>query len=82
MPATMTEKTMSKRLAILAALDTDGNVYFSLTHANTDSSIVKLFFVHFCALLDNQNPSWRDDSVLLLDNAKYHTSAETLQVFK
>ena len=57
-PATVTEKTISTRIALLLALDTDGDVYFALTHANTDSSIMKLFFIHLCDLLDKKDPLW------------------------
>ena len=39
-PCTISDKFMSPRLALIAALDTDGNVYFSLTHANTDSNVI------------------------------------------
>ena len=42
-PCTVTEKALSTRLALIAALDTDGRVYFSLTHANTDSNVMLLF---------------------------------------
>ena len=42
--ATVTNKTVSPRVAMIAALDTDGRVYFALTHANTDSNVMLLFF--------------------------------------
>ena len=42
-PCTITDKFMNPRLALIAALDTDGNVYFSLTHSNTDSDVMLLF---------------------------------------
>ena len=44
-PCTITDKFMSPRLALIAALDTDGNIYFSLTHANTDSDVMILFLL-------------------------------------
>ena len=43
-PATVTNQTVSPRVAMIAALDTDGRVYFALTHANTDSNVMLLFF--------------------------------------
>ena len=82
LPATVTEKSVSTRIALLLALDTSGDMYFALTYANTDSSIMKLFFIRFCDLLDAKDPLWRDNAVLLLDNARYHTSDETLAVLK
>ena len=41
-PYTITDKFMSPRLALIAALETDGNVYFSLTHANTDNDVTHI----------------------------------------
>ena len=32
--------------------------------------------------LDGQSPSWRDNSVVLMDNATYNTSPETQQHMK
>ena len=34
--ATVTMKTVTPRLSLIAALDTDGRAWFSLTQANTD----------------------------------------------
>lgn len=42
-PATVCETSVAPRVAMIAALDSDGQIYFSLTHANTDSSIMMLF---------------------------------------
>ena len=35
-PATVTKKSITERLSLIAALDTDGNVYYGLTQTNTD----------------------------------------------
>ena len=42
-PCTITDKAINPRLALIAALDTDGRVYFSLNHSNTDSDVILLF---------------------------------------
>ena len=73
-PCTITDKFMSPRLALIAALDTYGNVYFSLTHANTDSDVMLLFLLGLTNKLNQETPEWMSESVLLLDNAKYHVS--------
>jgi len=51
-PCTITDKFMNPRLALIAALDTDGNVYFSLTHANTDSDVMILFLLGLTNVLN------------------------------
>ena len=42
-PATVTNRTVSPRVAMIAALDTDGRIYFTLAHSTTDSDIMLLF---------------------------------------
>ena len=76
----VTERTVSPRLALLAALDTEGKVYFALTHAITDSDIIMLFLSHLVRQLALEKPDFRDSTVILLDGAKYHTSIETREV--
>ena len=73
-PATATSKMVTPRLSFIAALDTEGRVYYSLLHANTDSDIMIMFLSYLFAMLDAETPGWRTDSVVLLDGAKYHTS--------
>ena len=68
---------MSPRLALIAALDTDGRIYFSLNHSNTDSEVILLFLTELVSLLNQETPDWMTDSVILMDNAKYHVSEET-----
>jgi hypothetical protein len=75
-PASFTDKQVNPRLALIATLDTDGRVFFALTHANTDTDIMIMFISTLCRKLDTEIPNWKDDSIFLLDGAKYHTSEE------
>ena len=45
-PASVPDKGISTRLALIAALDSDGNIWFSLTHATTDSDVMTAFLYH------------------------------------
>ena len=69
--------TMSPRLSMIAALDTDSRVWFSLSHSNTDSNVMITFLNHLQQALDIETPDWQESSRLLWDNAPYHTSDET-----
>ena len=40
------------------------------------------FLLRFCELLDAEDPTWRDQSLLMLDGASYHTSAKTIDALK
>ena len=46
------------RLSMIAGMDTDGKVWFSLSHATTDSDVIALFFKHMVEALDNDQPGW------------------------
>ena len=59
---------------MIAALDTDGRIWFTLSHANTDSKIMTLFLQSLTKVLDNETPGWQEDTVIQWDNAKYHSS--------
>lgn len=75
-------RTVTPRLALIAAIDSDGRAWYSLNQANTDSSIMLLFMLHLCKKLDKETPGWRKRTVFLLDGARYHTSDETREHLK
>ena len=61
----------------MAAIDTDGRIWFALSQSNTDSNVFGLFLAHLCAQLDSETPGWRQDTTLVIDGARYHTSEDT-----
>ena len=67
---------------MIAALDTDGQLWFTLSHANTDSNMIALFLNSLTKVLDQERPGWQEDTVFLWDNAAYHSSEETRAVIK
>ena len=73
---------MTPRLSLIAALDNDGRVYFTLTHANTDSDVMLVFMRHLVMQLDREDPDWKKKTVFLLDGARYHTSEEMREYFR
>ena len=58
-PASATAKVINPRLSLIAALDTDGRIFFSLTHANTDSNVMMLFLSNLCRMLDKEISDWK-----------------------
>lgn len=70
------------RISIIAGLDTKGNIYYSLIQSNTNVKIIEIFLQHLVKKLDAEQPAWRRSTVLLLDNASYHTSGSTQKVLK
>ena len=67
---------------MIAALDTEGRVYFTLSHANTDQDTFMLFMKHLVSKLDRETPGWQEDSIILLDNAPYHVSKLAREYFR
>jgi len=81
-PGTMIAKAVTPRLALIAALDTEGQIYYSLSQSNTDTDMMMLFQRHLIERLDQESADWRDNTIFLFDGAKYHTSEEMKEYFK
>ena len=73
-------RAVTPRLSMITAIDTEGQVWFALAHANTDSNMIALFLHYLAAALDSESPGWQKDTYFLWDNATYHSSAETRAV--
>ena len=69
-------RTVSPRLSLIAAIDTEGRVWFSLTQANTDSNVLLAFFRALLQVMATESPGFEKETVFLLDGARYHTSPE------
>ena len=67
---------------MIIALDTWGNIYLSLTQCNTNNQIMSIFFRNLVLKLDQQDPHWRNDTVITLDNAPYHSTPSTMAMFE
>ena len=51
-------KSISPSLSMIAALDTNGRTWFSLSHAKTDQDTFMVFLRKLVARLDIQSPGW------------------------
>ena len=71
-------RTISPRIPLIVAVSTEGEVYFSLTQVNTDDEVKRLFLTELAAVLDLERPSWRKDTVVLMDNAGYNKTEEIM----
>ncbi len=47
-----------------------------------DSAVFSAFLVRLVAILDAEDWDWRSSTVVVLDNAKYHTSEETMEALQ
>ena len=69
---------MLSRISVIAAVDTEGDVYVSLTQVNTDTPIMKMYLTKLSMELDADRPDWRMNTVVLLDGALYHVNDEVV----
>ena len=63
---------------MIAAMDTEGDVYVSLTQVNTESTMMKMYLTQLSYQLDMDRPDWRSNTILLLDGARYHINDEVI----
>ena len=71
---------VAPRITLILGLDSRGNVYLTLAQANSNSQMMELYFRALAAKLDQERPNWRRDTVIFVDGAKYHQSADSLPV--
>ena len=72
--ATFTDKQVQPRISLIAALDTEGRMWFALTQANTDADVMTTFLRALVRQLDQETPGWQENSTILRDNAAWHTN--------
>ena len=70
--------SVAPRISVQMAVCTEGRLYASLSQANTDAKTFCLFISKLCAKLTKESPDWRDNTVLLIDGARYQTCAESV----
>ncbi len=67
---------------MIAGLDTKGRLYLSLLQSNSNANVMKLFLHALVKKLDAESSHWHRETVIMLDNASYHTCTATLQVLE
>ena len=73
---------MQPRISMITGLDSKGHVYLSLLQSNTNGKVMEIFIHKLVKVLDQENEGWRATTVWLCDNAPYHVSTSTLNVFQ
>ena len=59
---------------IIAAVSNSNKFFFSVNRGQTTSQTFWYFLLRLCMELTKQDPNWRDDTVIMIDNASYHRS--------
>ena len=73
---TAPDKTLSRKINIITAMSSDGEVWMALTTCNTDTNVLMLFMSHLAKALTKESVDWRNNTVFLLDGVS--NSADSL----
>ena len=55
----LAKKSINPRISLIVAIDTLGNIYYSLSQSNSNSKVMDIFFKELSIKLDNDRPNWR-----------------------
>ena len=67
---------------MVAAIDNYGDAYLSLLQANNNQFTWVEFVRELVKKLDQERPNWRDDTILLVDGAKMHSTEMVEGIYK
>ena len=73
---------LQPRITLITGLDTLGNLYLAILQCNNNTKIMELFYHHLCAKLDKERPKWRDDTIIMHDNASYAVSEAAHRIYR
>ena len=67
---------------MIVAVDNRGKIYSSLFQANSDGDTLELFMAYLIKTLDEEDKKWRNNTVLMWDNAGYHAADSVLTLLR
>ena len=70
------------RLGLIVAITFDGRLIASMIQSNTNSSVFCMFIRHLVNILDQQDGTWREKTIISIDGAPYHMSSDSMSVYK
>ena len=73
---------INPRISMIVGIDTLGNLYCSLTQSNSNATVMRVFFIDLVRTLDKERPNWRNTTIVLIDNAPYHSAKASLKLFE
>ena len=77
-----TNNVFQPRIIMIASVDNFGDAYLSLIQANNNQYVYAEFVRELVALLDEERPNWRSNTIWLVDGAKMHTTELVKDIYK
>ena len=68
-----------RSISLIAAVSSKGDFLYTVNHGRNNGSTFILFLVKLCEHLNSVDPVWRENTILLLDNAPYHRSKVVME---
>jgi hypothetical protein len=81
-PNRSSNKPVTPRVSMVAAVDNYGNKYVSLHQRNSNRFSTLLILSQLFRILDKEDSNWKQHTILLIDGARYHTRIEVKAFFK
>jgi hypothetical protein len=75
-------KPVAPRVTLVAAVDNLGNKYLSCLQCNSDRFSTQLLLSQLFELLDEEDPYWKESSIILLDGVGHHSTDEVKALFR
>ena len=75
-PARGLEKPACPRITVVAAVDSDGNKYASITQSNSTRYTTQVYLFQLITLLEKEDNDFRDKTILVFDGATHHLTAD------
>ena len=63
-----------RSLSIIAAVSSEGKFMFTINSGKNNINTFMLFLVKLSNYLDGSKPKWRQNTIIMIDNAPYHRS--------
>lgn len=73
----ISQKDISPRINVFAAIDTEGRSYLSITQCINNHEIFCLYLSKLVSKLQKERPNFRENTIFQLDGASMHTSEKT-----
>lgn len=70
-----------RSLNIIAAVSSDGKFMYTVNSGKNNTYTFILFLIKLSNHLDNIVPNWRQNSIIMIDNAPYHRSKMIMSKF-
>jgi hypothetical protein len=71
-----------RSLSLIAAVSSDGQFMYTINSGKNNSSTFMLFLIKLSDHMDTINKNWRQNTIIMVDNAPYHRSKMIMEKYQ